>query len=74
MKKIVLIGAVRQTRGIFVKQVVFVTVTHRGALILREVHFIDETIMWRDPGGFEPVNDLFTRTSEITLLEAVTSL
>ena len=45
MKKIVLIGAVRQTKGIFVKQVVFVTVNHRGALLLREVHSTDETIM-----------------------------
>ena len=39
------------TSGIFVKQVVFHTVNHRGPLPLRELHSTDETIVWRDPGG-----------------------
>ena len=37
--------------GVFVKQVVFLTVNHRGPLPLRELHSTDETIVWRDPGG-----------------------
>ena len=37
--------------GIFVKQVVFLTVYHRGPLPLREFHSTDETLVWRDPGG-----------------------
>ena len=37
--------------GIFVKQVVFLTVNHRGPLPLRELHSTGETIVWRDPGG-----------------------
>ena len=37
--------------GIFVKQVVFRTVNHRGPLPLKELHSTGETIMWRDPGG-----------------------
>ena len=37
--------------GIFVKQVVFHTVNHRGPLPLKELHFTGETIAWRDPGG-----------------------
>ena len=40
-----------QTSGIFVKQVVFLTVNHRGLLPLRELHSTGETIVWRDPGG-----------------------
>ncbi len=43
--------AVTQTSDIFVKQVVFLTVNHRGPLPLRELHSTDETIVWRDPGG-----------------------
>ena len=41
---------------------------------LRELHSTDETIVWRDPGGFEPVYDLFTITSKFTLPEAVTDM
>ena len=37
--------------GVFVKQVIFLTVNHRGPLPLRELHSTDETIVWRDPGG-----------------------
>ena len=37
--------------AIFVKQVVFLTVNHRGPLPLRELHSTDDTIVWRDPGG-----------------------
>ncbi len=40
-----------QTCGTFVKQVVFLTVNHRGPLPLRELHSTGETIAWRDPGG-----------------------
>ena len=40
-----------QTSGIFVKQVVFRMVNHRGPLPLKEPHSIGETIVWRDPGG-----------------------
>ena len=40
-----------QTCGIFVKQVVFHTVNHRGPLPLKELHSTGETIVWRDPGG-----------------------
>ena len=40
-----------QTNDIFVKQVVFHTVNHRGPLPLKELHSTDETIVWRDPGG-----------------------
>ncbi len=40
-----------QTSGIFVKQVVFHTVNHRGHLPLKELHSAGETIVWRDPGG-----------------------
>ena len=29
----------------------FLTVNHRGSLPLRELHSIDETLAWRDPGG-----------------------
>ena len=39
------------TSGIFVKQVVFLTVNHRGPLPFRELHSTAETIVWRDPGG-----------------------
>ena len=37
--------------GIFVKQIVFLTVNHRGPLPLRELHSTDDTIVCRDPGG-----------------------
>ena len=40
-----------QTSGVFVNQVVFLAVYHRGPLPLRELHSTDETIVWRDPGG-----------------------
>ena len=40
-----------QTSSIFVKQVVFHTVNHRGPLPLWELHSTGETIVWRDPGG-----------------------
>ena len=43
--------AVTQTSGVFVNQVVFLTVNHRGPLPLRELHSTDETIVWRDPEG-----------------------
>ena len=43
--------AVTQTSGIFVKQVVFLTVNHRGPLPVREFHSTGETRVWRDPGG-----------------------
>ena len=43
--------AVTQTCAVFVKQVVFLTVNHRGPLPLRELHSTDETRVWRDPGG-----------------------
>ena len=52
----------------------FPTMNHRGSLPLRELHSTDETIVWRDPGGFEPVYDLFTITSKFTLPEAETDL
>ena len=54
--------------GVFVKQVVFLTVNHRGPLPLRELHSTEETIVWRDPGGLS----LFTIRSEFTLPEVVT--
>ena len=51
----------RHVRGVFVKQVVFLTVNHSGPLPLRELHSTGETIVWRDPGGFwahlRPVSD-----------------
>ena len=37
--------------GVLVKQVVFLTVNHRGPLPLRELHSTDETLVWRDPRG-----------------------
>ena len=47
--------------AIFVKQVVFLTVNHRGPLPLKELHSTDDTIVWRDPGGswacLRPVSD-----------------
>ena len=43
--------AVTQTSGVFVKQVVFLTVNHRGPLPLREIYSTDDTRVWRDPGG-----------------------
>ena len=42
---------VTQIRSVFVEQVVFLTVNHRGLLPLRELHSTDETRVWRDPGG-----------------------
>ena len=53
------------------KWVIFLTVNHRGPLPLRELHSTDETIVWRDPGGSEPVSDLFTITSDFSLPQAV---
>ncbi len=53
------------------KWVIFLTVNHRGPLPLRELHSTDETIVWRDPGGSEPVYDLFTITSDFSLPQAV---
>ena len=62
-----------QTSGVRVKQVVFLTVNHRGPLPLRELHSTGETIVWRDPGGswacLPPVYDY---ECEITLPQAVT--
>ena len=50
-----------QTCGVFVKQVVFLTVNHRGPLPLRELHSTDETWVWRDPrepwACLRPVSD-----------------
>ena len=46
----ILPDAMTQTKGIFVKQVFFLTMNHPG-LILRELHSTGETIVWRDPGG-----------------------
>ena len=47
--------------GMFVKQVIFLTVNHRGPLPFRELHSTDETIVWRDPGGswvcLRPISD-----------------
>ena len=57
-----------------VKQVVILTVNHRGPLPLREIHSTDETRVWRDPGDLEPVYDLFMVTCGLTLLEAVTNV
>ena len=61
-----------QTSGVFEKQVVFLTVNHRGPLPLRELHSTGETIVWRDPGDLEPVYHLFTIVSETTLPHDVT--
>ena len=46
-----LITTLTQMCGVFVKQVVFLTVNHRGPLPLRELHSTDEAIVWRDPRG-----------------------
>ena len=43
--------AVTQIYGVFVEQVVFLTVNYRGPLPLRELHSTGETLVWRDPGG-----------------------
>ena len=43
--------AATQTRVVFVKRVVFLTVDHRGPLPLRELHSTGEILVWRDPGG-----------------------
>ena len=40
-----------QTCGLFVEQVVFLTVYHRGPLPLREIHSTDETISMERPWG-----------------------
>ena len=73
-----------QTCGVFVEQVVFLTVNHRGPLPLKELHSTDETWVWRDPGGswacLRPASDYewrnepnrFPITSELALPEAVT--
>ena len=60
--------------GVFVKQVIFLMVNHCRPLPLRELHSTDETIVWRDPGGVEPVYNLFMTLSEFTLPEAVTDM
>ena len=44
-------AVVTQTFGVFMEQVVFLTVNHRGPLPLKELHSTDETRVWRDPGG-----------------------
>ena len=36
---------------VFVQQVVFLTVNHRGPHPLRELHSTDKILVWRDPGG-----------------------
>ena len=36
---------------LFVNQIIFLMVNHRGPLPLRELHSTGETIVWRDPGG-----------------------
>ena len=65
--------AVTQTSGVFVKQVVFLTVNHRGPLPLRELHSTDEkNVCGETLGDLEPVYDPFTTTGEFTLPEAVT--
>ena len=64
--------AVTQTIGIFVKQVVFLTVNHRGPLPLRELHSTDEIVVWRDPGGSWSCLRPVYETSEFTLPQAVT--
>ena len=43
--------AVTHASGIVVKQVVVLTVNHRGPLPLRELHPTDETTVWRYPEG-----------------------
>ena len=60
--------AVTQTSGIFVKQVVFLTVNHRGPLLLRELPSTGEETL----GDLEPVYDPFTIANAISLLQAVT--
>ena len=62
-----------QTCGVFVNQVVFLTVNHRGPLPLKEIHPTDETTVWRDLGDLEPVYDLFTIKAGFTLTEAICS-
>ena len=64
--------AVTQTSSAVVKQVVFLTVDHRGPLPSRELHPTDETRVWRDPGDIEPVSDLFPITGEFILSNDVT--
>ena len=58
-------------KGVFVRQVVFLTVNRRGPLPLRELHSTDETRMWRDPGGswacLRPVTSEFTQFVFLTL-------
>ena len=49
-------------------------VNQRRPLPFRELHSTDETIVWRDPGGFGPVYNLFMIPSEFTLPEAVTDM
>ena len=59
-----------QTCGVFVNQVVFLTVNHRGPLPLREIHSTDETIVWRDPGGswacLRPVHSYLSLPKAVT--------
>ena len=60
----------RHVCGSFVKQVVFLTMNHRGPLPFRKLHSTEETWVWRDPEG--PVYDLFPIKRELALPEAVT--
>ena len=53
------------------KQVIFLTVNHRGPLPLRELHSTDDTIVWRDPGGSWACLRPVSITSEFTLSESV---
>ena len=55
---------------VFVKQVVFLTVNHRGPLPVRELHSTGEIWCGETLGDLEPVYDLLT--DEITRPEAVT--
>ena len=55
---------------IFAKQVVFLTVNHRGPLPVRELHSTGEIWCGETLGDLEPVYDLLT--DEITRPEAVT--
>ena len=66
--------AVTQTSSVLVKQVVFLTVNHRGPLPLRAViRSTGETIVWRDPrGSWACLPPVYDYESEITLSQADT--
>ena len=72
--EITLLEDVTQTSGVLVNLVVFLTVNHRGPLPSRELHSTDETRVWRDHWGLEPVYHLFTCTCEVTLPRTVTHM